>query len=59
MNIPAGAFALRDVGGELQVVMVDTMLASTVNPGARAKHIENIAARADRVEKQLIGEDRY
>ncbi len=59
MNIPAGAFALRDVGGEPQVVMVDTMLASTVTPGALAKHIENIAARADRVEEQLTSKDRY
>jgi len=58
MSIPAGAFAVRDIGGKPHFVMVDTMLVATVTPGALAKHIENIAARADKVEKALTKEDR-
>ena len=58
MTIPAGAFAIRDVGGEPQIVMVETMLAASVTPGTLAKRIENIAARADSVENSLTKEDR-
>jgi len=58
MGIPAGAFAIRDVDGEPNFVMVDTMIAATVTPSALAKKIENIAARADSVEKGLTQEDR-
>jgi len=39
-------------------VMVDTVLAATVSPSLLAKRIENIAARADMVEKVLAKEDR-
>lgn len=58
MTIPAGAFAVRDVGGEPQIVMVETMLAASITPGTLAKRIENIAARADSVEKSLTKEDK-
>jgi len=58
MSIPAGAFAIRDVGGKPNFVMVDTMLADTVTPDALARKIENIAARADIVEKSLTREDK-
>jgi hypothetical protein len=58
LTIPAGAFGLRDVDGQPNFVMVDTMLAAIVTPSLLAKRIENIAARADMVEKVLAKEDR-
>ncbi len=58
LTIPTGAFGLRDVNGQPHFVMVDTMLAVSVTPSALAKHIENIATRAEKVEKRLTGKDR-
>ena len=58
LSIPAGAFAIRDIDGAPNFVMVDTMLAELVTPRLLAKRIENIAARADGVEKSLTKEDR-
>jgi len=58
LSIPAGAFAIRDIGGKPYFVMVDTMVAATVTPSALAKKIENIASRADTVEKSLTKEDK-
>ncbi len=57
LGIPAGAFAIRDVDGVPNFVIVDTMVAETVTPSALAKKIENIASRADTVEKSLTKED--
>ena len=57
LTIPAGAFAIRDIDGKPNFVMVDTMLADLVTPRALAKRIENIAARSDGVEKSLSKED--
>jgi len=57
MSIPAGAFAIRDVDGVATLVMVDTVIAATATAGMLAKKIENIAARADLVEKGLTKED--
>jgi hypothetical protein len=58
MGIPAGAFAIRDIKGRPNFVMVDTMVAASVTPSALAKNIENIASWADMVEKDLAKEDR-
>jgi len=58
MTIPAGAFAIRDIAGEPNFVMVDAMVAAIVTPSALAKKIEHIASRADIVEEGLIHEDR-
>ncbi|MBN1912125.1 MAG: hypothetical protein JW818_20565 [Pirellulales bacterium] len=58
LSIPSGAFAIRDLDGVANFVMVDTMIASSVTPGALARKIEHIAARADQVEKTLTNEDR-
>ena len=58
LMIPAGAFAIRDIGGKANLVMVDTMVADAVTPSALAKKIENIASRADVVEKSLAKEDK-
>jgi hypothetical protein len=58
MGIPAGAFAIRDIKGKPHFVMVDTMVAASVTPGALAKKIEHIGSWADMVEKDLTKEDR-
>lgn len=57
LSIPDGAFAIRDIGGKPNFVMVDTMLAELVTPRVLARRIENIATRADAVEKSLTKED--
>lgn len=57
LSIPAGAFAIRDIEGKPCFVMVDAMPAETVTPRVLAKKIENIANRADGVEKSITGED--
>ena len=57
LTIPAGAFAIRDIDGKPNFVMVDTMMADLVTPRVLAKRIENIAARSDGVEKSLSKED--
>lgn len=57
LTMPGGAFAIREVNGQAILVVVETTLVETVTPGVLAKKIENIAARADAVEKQLAGED--
>ena len=58
MSIPAGAFAIRDVDDVPHFVIVDTMFAAGCTAGALAKKVEQIAARADIVEKGLTKEDR-
>ena len=58
MSIPAGAFAIRDVKGVPNFVVVDTMVAASVTASVLAKKIEHIASRADTVEKALTKEDR-
>jgi len=58
LSIPDGAFAIRDVGDQPHFVIVDTILAALVTPTALARKIENIAARADLVEKALAEEDK-
>lgn len=57
LTIPAGAFAIRDIDGEPNFVVVDTMMADLVTPRALAKRIENIATRSDNVEKSLSKQD--
>jgi len=58
LSIPSGAFAIRDVDGTPNFVLVDTLLAASATPRILAKRIENIASRADIVEKSLTKEDR-
>ena len=58
MSIPAGAFAIRDIDGKPNFVMVDTMVAASVTPEVLAKKIEHIGSWADMVEKDLTQEDR-
>ncbi len=58
LTIPSGAFAVRDIDGEPHFVMVDTMYAASVTAGTLAKKIEDIAIKADAVEKSLTKEDR-
>jgi hypothetical protein len=58
LSIPVGAFAIRDIDGQANFVMVDTMMAASANPGALARKIEGMATRADSVEMSLTKEDR-
>lgn len=58
MSIPSGAFAIRDIDEKPNFVMVDTMAAVSVTPSLLAKKVENIASRADSVERVLTKEDR-
>lgn len=58
LTIPSGAIAIRDIDGQPNFVMVETLLAASVTPRTLAKSIENIAARADSIEKSLTREDR-
>lgn len=58
LSMPSGAFAIRDIDGVANFVVVDTMMVGAVTPGTLARKIEQIAVRADQVEKQLTQEDR-
>ncbi|HBO44284.1 MAG TPA: hypothetical protein DD670_10205 [Planctomycetaceae bacterium] len=58
LSMPFGAFAVRDIDGTPNFVVVDTMAAAATTPGMLARKIEQIAAQADQVEKQLTQEDR-
>jgi hypothetical protein len=58
LSIPVGAFAIRDIDGQANFVMVDTMMAASADPGALARKIEGMATRADSVEMSLTKEDR-
>lgn len=57
LSIPAGALAIRDIGKQPCFVMVGTMLAALVTPSLLAKRIENIARRADSIERVLTQSD--
>ncbi|HID74954.1 MAG TPA: HEAT repeat domain-containing protein [Planctomycetaceae bacterium] len=59
MRLAAGAFAIRDIDGQPQFVMVDTMIAATATPTALARKIEQMAAQSDAAEQALVKEDRY
>jgi hypothetical protein len=58
LSIPAGAFAIRDIDGQANFVIVDAMMAASVTPSILAGKIESIASRADSTEKSLTNEDR-
>jgi hypothetical protein len=58
LSMPCGAFAVRDIDGTPQFVMVETLPAAAASAGTLARKIEQIAARADQVEKLLTQEDR-
>jgi len=58
LTMPFGAFAIRDIDGQPNLVVVETMAAATVTPDSLASRIEQIAARADQLEKQLTQDDR-
>ena len=58
VSIPSGAFAIRDIDGKPQFIIVDTLIAAAATANILAKKIEHIAARADAVEKSLTKEDK-
>jgi len=53
LKMPYGAVALRDVGGEPQFVMFNTVLRAALSPVELHKSIFTVGERADRVERQL------
>ena len=55
LKMPYGAVALRDVGGEPQFVMFNTILRAALTPEGLHKSIFVIAERSDRVEGHLGG----
>ncbi|HLA85981.1 MAG TPA: hypothetical protein VJL29_14410 [Thermoguttaceae bacterium] len=57
LGMPFGAFAIRDLDGQANLIIVETMAAASVTPGVLAGKIEQIAARADQVENQLTRQD--
>ena len=57
MGIPYGAIAVRDVEGEPQFVLFNTLLQGDLSPSGLRKTIETIAGRADTMEKQFTGQD--
>jgi len=57
LSIPSGAFGIRDVDGVASFVLVDTVPAGALAPHQMARSIENIAARADLVERGLLSDD--
>jgi hypothetical protein len=56
-QLPMGAFGIRDVKGVPTLVLVETLPASVLTPRILARAIENIASRADLVEKDVAGDD--
>ena len=57
ISMPFGAIALRDVDGQPHFVVFNTLLRSDCSPEGLRKSIATIAARGDRIEKMLTGED--
>jgi hypothetical protein len=56
-QLPIGAFGIRDINSVPTLVLVETLPAAALTPRLLARAIENIAGRADYVEKDLTGED--
>ena len=57
LQLPAGAFAIRDVGGVPNLVIVETAAAASLTGRQLAKMVDAIGARADKVEQSLAKED--
>ena len=53
-----GSLAIREVDGRSQFVVIDTYPRSTVDPEEIRRTVLEIAVQADRVERQLTGQDR-
>lgn len=58
LSMPFGAFAIRDLDGRPNLVVVETVSADAVTPDSLAAKIEQIATQADEVERQLTKQDR-
>jgi serine/threonine-protein kinase len=57
-EMPHGSVALREMGGELKFVVVDTYPRSTVDAEEIRRSTHEVASRADAIEKLLTGLDR-
>ena len=56
-EMPHGSVALREMGGELKFVVVDTYPRSTVDAEEIRRSTHEVASRADAIEKLLTGLD--
>jgi serine/threonine-protein kinase len=57
-EMPHGSVAVREIGGELKFVVVDTYPRSTVDAEEIRRSTHEVASRADAIEKLLTGLDR-
>ncbi|MGE5194440.1 MAG: protein kinase domain-containing protein [Deltaproteobacteria bacterium] len=57
-EMPHGSVAIREMGGELKFVVVDTYPRSTVDAEEIRRSTHEVASRADAIEKLLTGLDR-
>jgi serine/threonine-protein kinase len=57
-DMPHGSVAVREIGGELKFVVVDTYPRSTVDAEEIRRSTHEVASRADAIEKLLTGLDR-
>ena len=57
-EMPHGSVAIREIGGELKFVVVDTYPRSTVDAEEIRRSTHEVASRADAIEKLLTGLDR-
>jgi serine/threonine-protein kinase len=57
-EMPHGSVALREMGGQLKFVVVDTYPRSTVDAEEIRRSSHEVASRADAIEKLLTGLDR-
>lgn len=57
-EMPHGSVAIREIGGELKFVVVDTYPRSTVDAEEIRRSTHEVASRADGIEKLLTGLDR-
>jgi serine/threonine-protein kinase len=55
--MPHGSVAIREMGGELKFVVVDTYPRSTVDAEEIRRSTHEVASRADAIEKLLTGLD--
>ncbi len=55
LKMPYGAIALRDIGGEAQFVVFNTILRAGLSPVELRKSILTVAERSERIRRQLCG----
>jgi eukaryotic-like serine/threonine-protein kinase len=57
-EMPHGSVAIREMGGQLKFVVLDTYPRATVDAEEIRRSTHEVASRADAIEKLLTGADR-